>query len=582
MPLSTGAPSRHSINIRGTPVRNSRDPRPVGDRGFAVQCARNVVDFLASRGYGRTVPQEKFLRDPSTKEFYDIFKFLIAQLDPNLEMDGRMEDEVPLIMRRLRYPVEVNRSKLQAITGPNTWPQLLAVLDWLVCLIQVDDELITPVAECQHGSSDLTNPDDLEDHGLLYHVHENYIQYLHGKADHSDEDRLQQICDERIQAQRDEIRRIQEHIDVMEKELREWDAENDRLAELRGGPRCLEMEADRLRGMLNGQELAVQRAEGEVESIDAEIDEADKEIRRLEPILSDLQEQVDAQTYSKKDIERLKLERTHLRRMLEELQSDTEKLENDVWELGLEESRLEDAVSRSCRTAQAAAEAAEHALAPPAPTSGSSGNGDLAPQDFIVHVDLGEPTDALAQLDLREVRGHIQAAVAAHTEATQWEEAATNEVHDEQRVAQEELSQRERECHRLKLRLEQLTRLRDEHRVLSAAQLDEALRVAETAEDAVHAANLGTAVSSVRDAAQVDELRLTLTSLRASSAVELAQLEEHLRREEERTAEHKRCIQEEFRLQAEGASALRKSIEAAVSGGAKSRRVSEMASRGGS
>ena len=33
-----------------------------------------------------------------------------------------MEDEVPAIMRRLKYPVEVNRSKLQAISGPNTWP----------------------------------------------------------------------------------------------------------------------------------------------------------------------------------------------------------------------------------------------------------------------------------------------------------------------------------------------------------------------------------------------------------------------------------------------------------------------------
>ena len=37
----------------------------------------------------------KLLKDPSTKEFFDIFKFLIALLDPQMEVEGKIEDEVP-------------------------------------------------------------------------------------------------------------------------------------------------------------------------------------------------------------------------------------------------------------------------------------------------------------------------------------------------------------------------------------------------------------------------------------------------------------------------------------------------------
>ena len=101
--------------------RHSRDPRPVGDRAFTAQCAKNVVELLSARGqvsdrlsatgnsvpffvvkargYSKTFSHDKLLKayrcrsydsklcpssgqDPSTKEFYDVFRFLIAQLDP--------------------------------------------------------------------------------------------------------------------------------------------------------------------------------------------------------------------------------------------------------------------------------------------------------------------------------------------------------------------------------------------------------------------------------------------------------------------------------------------------------------------
>jgi SMC interacting uncharacterized protein involved in chromosome segregation len=203
-----GASTRHGARMVPT-ARNSRDPRPVGDRSYAAQCARRVVELLTSCSYGKMISHEKLLKDPSSKEFFDIFKFLIAQLDPQLLVDGKLEDEVPLIMRRLKYPVEVNRSKLSAISGPNTWPQLLAVLDWLCILVRINKELVEPLAACELGLSDVHDSEhDIGDHQLLRSLHQNYLEYLSGSNDHSDEERLRQIYEERISSMRDEIKRI--------------------------------------------------------------------------------------------------------------------------------------------------------------------------------------------------------------------------------------------------------------------------------------------------------------------------------------------------------------------------------------
>merc|ERR1719181_316325 len=87
MQAGTGALPRSGVSMRGTVNgRSSRDPRPVGDKAYASLCARNVVEFCAANGFGRTITYEKFLREPMTKDFSEIFKFLLTRLDPQLEI----------------------------------------------------------------------------------------------------------------------------------------------------------------------------------------------------------------------------------------------------------------------------------------------------------------------------------------------------------------------------------------------------------------------------------------------------------------------------------------------------------------
>jgi len=472
-----------------------------------------------------------------------------------------MEDEVPSIMRRLRYPVEVNRSKLQAISGPNTWPQLLAVLDWLCVLVRINDEYVEPICACQLGLHDPENPErDDGDHHLLRTLHENYLQYLSGRDDKSDEERLRQIYEERISALRGEIDRLRDHHEGMEQRLQEFRAEREHLVELQKAPAQLEVEAERLRVALQSAEMRVQRAEEETGRCEAEDGLRQKEVEDLQAQAAKLTEQVDSQAYSKQDIERLKWERQHLRQVLKDVKADGEKAEQDVWELNMQESRRAEAIERLVRQVNGAVEALER----DAPTeAGVDG------KDLIIRVDLSEPSDALAAQDFEELRAGARASTSAMCEAVQAEEVAAQDVMDEQRTIQEELAERERECKHLKARVEQLARMREDYREWSVAQLDEAQRTAEATEDEVHALCIGSEAPTIKDAAEMDKLRLTLGVLKEQGANERTQLEEQLRREEERFHEHRKGVQRELDTYVKATEALYEEVETVLEDGSE-------------
>lgn len=538
------APSPRRANSRGAArrgrpgsgTRNSRDPRPVGDKSFASQCARNVIDLLTARGYSKTFSHEKLLKDPSTREFYDVFKFLLNQLDPHLQFDGKMEDEVPAIMKRLKYPVEVNRSKLQAISGPNTWPQLLAVLAWLADLVRVCDELIEPLALCQIALRATGETDqDIGDHQILRSLHENYVNYLSGKEEKSDEERLRQIYTERIQSLNAEIQRLEAKQSEMTSTLQKFISEHDRILELKKQPKHLAIEADRLKGLLQVQEQRVQHIEQEMASKEVEAQHQLVTIEELQALTVQLNEDVEAQAYSKRDIERLHCERRSLQTRLRELKAEADSSEREVWELGLRKSTREEELHRLARQVNEYVDSLSQTLtleeAEP-------------PVDWYVRPDVSELSDDLLE-NLDERRRSAQASAAKQKQEQLKEDETLHEIFEAQRLVREELADKERACLHLKNRQDQLMRIREDFRRWSAAELDDGLRTAEATEDALHEASSNT-TAFLREAAEVDRLQLFLEEFQLQATLERAQLKDEIRREEERLEQHRLSVMREL------------------------------------
>ena len=61
-------------------------------------------------------------------------------LEPNYKIIGKMEEEVPRILKAYCYPFPISKSSMFAVGSPTTWPAILGALDWLREVIEVKKE----------------------------------------------------------------------------------------------------------------------------------------------------------------------------------------------------------------------------------------------------------------------------------------------------------------------------------------------------------------------------------------------------------------------------------------------------------
>ena len=112
-------------------------------------CTQALITYLATHGYERPL-SPKLLS--SNKEFAAVVAFLARRVDPGAPPLGpRVEEEVPALFKRLRYPFAIPKSALQAVGSPHTWPALLAALAWLVALLRYEEAAAAAAASGPGG-----------------------------------------------------------------------------------------------------------------------------------------------------------------------------------------------------------------------------------------------------------------------------------------------------------------------------------------------------------------------------------------------------------------------------------------------
>ena len=73
----------------------------------------------------------------------------------NPKLLGKVEDDIPALYKRLRYPFQISKSALFAVGSPHTWPGLLAALSWLAELLSYQEKAVCPccLPVCRRGSA---------------------------------------------------------------------------------------------------------------------------------------------------------------------------------------------------------------------------------------------------------------------------------------------------------------------------------------------------------------------------------------------------------------------------------------------
>jgi SMC interacting uncharacterized protein involved in chromosome segregation len=139
---------------------------------YRTDSIRNLITFLTENGYNQPL-SPKLLTAPTNKDFISIFQvafrvpytnlkhdvlfsnfffssftiqsififdilqsiilqFLYKKIDPNYLFSDKLEDEIPLLFKQLRYPYAVQKSAIFSCGSPHNWPKLLGALVWLV------------------------------------------------------------------------------------------------------------------------------------------------------------------------------------------------------------------------------------------------------------------------------------------------------------------------------------------------------------------------------------------------------------------------------------------------------------------
>ena len=129
IPLSAGAAAR-------------RAPELGAQRGGRSK--RTPAVWLFQSGSVVCLPLKLLLLGSSLAQTHTGVAARTAQVDPNLAAKslGKIEDDVPALFKRLRYPFGISKSSLFAVGSPHTWPSLLAALTWLVELLNYEEKAV--------------------------------------------------------------------------------------------------------------------------------------------------------------------------------------------------------------------------------------------------------------------------------------------------------------------------------------------------------------------------------------------------------------------------------------------------------
>lgn len=176
-----GAVERPSASGLGIDRRSSafgqksgpkQDPRPLSDKNYMSDCIRTVITYLSTHNFPAQVAP-KTLASPTGKDFANIVAFLFQQFDPSFRITGKVEDEVPLFLKRLNYPFQISKSALFAVGSPHSWPAVLAAITWLV-------ELLNYTEKVEGSSANTFERENKHEQDFLEYLAAGYSNFMSG------------------------------------------------------------------------------------------------------------------------------------------------------------------------------------------------------------------------------------------------------------------------------------------------------------------------------------------------------------------------------------------------------------------
>ncbi|XP_020496485.1 kinetochore protein NDC80 homolog [Labrus bergylta] len=327
---------RNSIMSGFGGTEKIKDARPLHDKSYVQQCIRQLHEFLTEQGYPGTLAA-KTLQSPSTKEFVKMFEFVYRQLDPTFEMtNSKVEEEVPAILKALRYPFVLSKCSMYSVGAPHTWPQALGALMWLIDNVKINWSLSRQELLFSDFGEDSDNIEEGADYNKLFldYTAETYSKFMHGDDTFQDEDetflnklkKLYNVDEAVLMSMEEKHRILSEELEQLEKE-----SQTDRLMTKR--MERMKLQADLKK--LQSYRSSLETFQGNLENKDSELkDELETTVSHLESLKheqDELQHRLQNQKFTPADVERINREKRELQQTISSLSKSLEDAEQHKW-----------------------------------------------------------------------------------------------------------------------------------------------------------------------------------------------------------------------------------------------------------
>ncbi|CAH7666999.1 HEC/Ndc80p family-domain-containing protein [Phakopsora pachyrhizi] len=321
--LAHGSHMSHNAPLL-PPPQTFKDPRP-RDKKTVAMWQNEVYEFLQERGY-QEVLTPKTLQTPTTKDFQNIFKFLVQCSDPGHRWGSngkKFEDEVIPLLKNMGYVAvdTISKSGLQAAGSMHTWPTMLAMLHWIMMTIKLREEAMTDnrVRLDNSAESSLDDPrsEDLASTSQwLTYVGQTYPLFL--QSDDFDRELHKPTLEEFFQRKKElvlsEIERLESRNSVLEQELSRLESKPSPLAAAKKEHEKLERDADRFMEYIGKLQDSNKKSEKQNEALKKSLETTESKLADALKRKAELMVKVDKQNISDVELQQISSTRSQLER----------------------------------------------------------------------------------------------------------------------------------------------------------------------------------------------------------------------------------------------------------------------------
>ncbi|XP_047446865.1 kinetochore protein NDC80 homolog [Mugil cephalus] len=313
-----------------------KDARPLHDKSYVQQCIRQLHEFLTEQGFPGTL-SSKTLQSPSTKEFVKMFEFIYRQLDPTFELpNSKVEEEIPAILKSLRYPFVLSKSSMYSVGAPHTWPQALGALIWLIDNVKICWSLSQQELLFSDFCEDSDNIEEGAQYNKLFldYTVETYSKFIQGEDTFEAEDesflnKLKKLynVDEALLASMEEKHRIlTDEVERLEKE-----SQTDRLMTKKMEKMKLQTDLKKLQSYRSSLESFKANLENKASELKDELETTVSHLESLKHERDELQHILQNQKFTPADVERINREKRELQQTITSLTKSLEDAEQHKW-----------------------------------------------------------------------------------------------------------------------------------------------------------------------------------------------------------------------------------------------------------